>query len=133
MYLSFATLMSHLKIECILSDYDPTGCILTMLDLAIANLTNQRNVQRKHLIVLDDMESPEDAVVYNSMDKFIRAENIYVVATSNKRFLPDHFEIYGMEMDKMTEQEALSLFSFSSKSEEKQLKLLAKNLDFNEC
>ncbi|CAC5412332.1 unnamed protein product [Mytilus coruscus] len=129
-YLSFATLMSHLKIECILCESDTRDCIRTMLDLAIENLTNQRNVTRKHLIILDDIESPEDIIVYNAMDRFITAENIYVVATSNKRFLPNHYEIYGMEMDKMTEKEAVSLFPFSCRSEEKQVKLLAKNLDY---
>ena len=122
--------MSHLKIECILSDYDTEDCIIIMLDLAISNMTNQRNVTRKHLIILDDIESPEDAIVYTAMDRFIVAENIYVIATSNKRFLPDHYEKYGMEMDKMTEPEAISLFSFYSEIEEKQVKLLAKNLDY---
>jgi hypothetical protein len=39
-------------------------------------------------------------------------------------------EKYGMEMDKMTEPEAISLFSFYSEIEEKQVKLLAKNLDY---
>ncbi|XP_063411814.1 uncharacterized protein LOC134694702 [Mytilus trossulus] len=129
-YLSFATLMSHLKIECILSECDTRDCIKTMLDLAIENLTNQRNVTRKHLMILDDIESPEDIIVYNAMDRFITAENIYVIATSNKRFLSDHYEIYGMEMDKMTESEAMSLFPFSCKREEKQVKLLANNLDY---
>jgi hypothetical protein len=55
-------------------------------------------VTRKHLIILDDIESPEDAIVYTAMDRFIVAENIYVIATSNKRFLPDHYEKYGMEV-----------------------------------
>ena len=91
MHLSYAKLMLRLSIRDSIcySDQNILECIEKMFQRVYKKLTNEQYKKCNHLIIMDDMESPNQAKDnHNMMEHFIIAENIYVIATSQNQFSP---------------------------------------------
>ena len=140
MHLSYANLMLHLSIRNINCNNEKIilECIKKMFKRVYEKLTNEQYKKWNHLIIMDDMESPNQAEdIHNMMEYFIIAKNIYVIATSQNQFSPVNEFQYGMEMNGMLEPEVNELFlkdgnvgHEDEEKEKKEIRLLAKNLDY---
>jgi hypothetical protein len=120
------------------SEQNILECIEKMFQRVYEKLTNEQYKKWNHLIIMDDMESPNQAkYIHDMLEYFIIAENIYVIATSQNQFSPVIEFQYGMEMNGMLEPEVKKLFfkdgnvgHEDEKTEINEIRLLAKNLDY---
>ena len=113
MHLSYANLMLRLSIRDIIrhSEQNILECIEKMFKRVYDKLTNEQYKKWNHLIIMDDMESPNQAKdIHDMLEYFIIAENIYVIATSLSQFSPVIEFQYGMDMNGMLEPEVSKLF-----------------------
>ncbi|CAC5367920.1 unnamed protein product [Mytilus coruscus] len=137
MHLSYANLMLRLGLREVIryNEFNIRECIKKMFDRIYKRLTEDEYLKHKHLIIMDDMESPKTAQeVHEMMEYFIIAKNIYVIGTSQNRYSPMLDYEYGMEVSKMTEKEVIELFKMyndvNEPTEISEIKELAKNLDY---
>ena len=140
MHLSYANLMLRLSIRDINCNNEQfiLECTKKMFKRVYEKLTNEQYKKWNHLIIMDDMESPNQAkYIHDMLEYFIIAENIYVIATSLSQFSPVIEFQYGMEMNGMLEPEVNELFlkdgnvgHEDEETEKNEIRLLAKNLDY---
>ncbi|CAC5412097.1 unnamed protein product [Mytilus coruscus] len=129
MNMSLSILMSRLKIDGgrIHIKGGSYSCFQTTIKTVIVRMSDMNDTN--HLIILDDVESPEIPVIDSLLKMVSETKNIYVIGTSNKRFSINHYRKYGMEMNRMTEDEAFLFFEFADHSRE-DVSTLARKLDF---
>ncbi|XP_071136957.1 uncharacterized protein [Mytilus edulis] len=131
-HLSLATLLSTLNIydDHMISQKNLSQCVNNMLDIVLRTLVTEQWQQHKHLIVMDDIFNPQDDIMYEMLDRFVRhLKNINLLATSNVSF-PTHLaSSYEVQISGMTPEEAISLLT-SASDDEDCLKKLVKDLNY---
>ncbi|XP_071152305.1 uncharacterized protein [Mytilus edulis] len=128
MTMSLSILMTNLKIDSgeMCKERGIYSRFHDMIKTVFVRMSDMNDTN--HLIILDDIESPEEPVIDLILKKVIQTKNIYVIGTSNKRFMITQYRKYGMKMNRMTETEAFSFFEFAEYSRE-DVTTLAKKLD----